>query len=116
MLGVALGSTEHQPSPCTQSHQAPQKGCPACWMLPARPKLVPTPVPTWSLRRPLVRSRPPPDWSTSVNLWNALTTRPSLVFTTPWGFSLSPAAQQKYLRQVFCSAGTLCAPQDSTQR
>lgn len=30
-------------------------------------------------------------WSTRVNRWNALTTRPSLVLTTPCGFSLSPA-------------------------
>lgn len=41
--------------------------------------------------RPLVRSRPCPLWSTSVKRWNARTTRPSLVLTTPCGASLSPA-------------------------
>ncbi len=46
----------------------------------------------WSRRRPLVRSRPWPVWSTRVKRWKARTTRPSVVFTTPCGASLSPGA------------------------
>ena len=48
-----------------------------------------------SRRLPLATHLPLSVWSTSVNLWKALTTRPSLVFTTPCGLSLSPAAWSK---------------------
>ena len=75
-------------------------------------------APCWR-ERPLLRSCPPPRWSTSVKRWNARTTRPSLVLTTPCGESLSPARAARVWHHksvsAFCSCpgekGALTPPQ-----